>query len=376
MRGKAIWILSFFTFLSALNSITAIILAINLGIMANFQPYLISSLTGAIPIYVYLIVSILATLVFLLATSSKVVSELSDRELLYEINQRSELLQDGQALLKANQDELKGTVLLVKQNIDQTQKQITHNFSEQEKHLEEIQAELTRNIEYESTNITSRIRKNLTQGFSKQEENLTQLHDSLAKGFKTQLADAKVQIGKQIQKLENNIQKSEKRAKKNEKMLIKQENEILDIKDKITQLEEKIVKPKAQLTSQSSPEEIRGIGPNTNNELKEMGITNVGELILTDPQIIAEKTSASENMAKKLQVIAQLSMIPSLKERDINLLEEIGITNQQELANQDPIEIGRKINEILKAQIESGKIPETTKPTIEEIQSWIKFAKT
>ena len=80
--------------------------------------------------------------------------------------------------------------------------------------------------------------------------------------------------------------------------------------------------------------------------------------------------------ALKLQGIAQLSMVPGVKEKDIILLEEIGITNRQELANQDAIGIGRKINKSLKAQIESGKILETEKPTIEEIQSWIRFAKT
>ena len=65
-------------------------------------------------------------------------------------------------------------------------------------------------------------------------------------------------------------------------------------------------------------------------------------LIFITPAI-AQKTSTSEKMAKKLQGIAQLSMIPSLQEKDIALLEEIGIADQQDLANQDPIKMGRKI---------------------------------
>jgi predicted flap endonuclease-1-like 5' DNA nuclease len=323
-----------------------------------------------------LITSILATLALLAATSHKVVTDLSQEELLNEINQRAELLEDGQTLLKSNQEDIKGTTFLIKQNIDQTQKQIKHNFTEQEKNLKELHEESTKNLEYESANITSKIRKNLKEDFTKQEKNLKQIHNSLTAKIENDSADIKLQIGTQLQTIEITQQQNEKTAKKTIKDLTKQKKEIQDIKDKITQIEQQFILPKALLTSQSNPEKVRGIGPNTNNELKEMGITNIAELILADPKIISQKTSASEKMAKKLQGIAQLSMVPSLEEKDIATLEEIGITDQKELANQTPIEIGRKINKMLQEQINQGKTPEIEKPTIEKIRTWIKYAKT
>jgi predicted flap endonuclease-1-like 5' DNA nuclease len=375
LRGKAIWILGFFTFLSALNAITAIVLSINIGIQTNFQPYLIGGLTGAIPVYVYLVASILATLFFLAATSHKIVKDLTDTELLNEINQRAGLLQDGQTLLESNQKEQKRTIFIIKQNLDQTKKQISNSFVEQEKVQNKIREELVNTIKDESVNITIKNRKNLKDKFIKQEETLAELHSSLTTRLEGELANIKAQIGTQLQKLQNTLQESEKIVKKNTKTITNQKSDIAEIKEKIIKLEEEFVKPKAQLTSQSNPEEIRGIGPNINNELKEMGINSVDELILADPRLIAKKTSISEKMALKLQGIAQLSLIPSLQEKDIILLEEIGITNQQELANQKPIDIGRNINKVLKGLINSGKIVEEEKPTIEEIRSWIKFAK-
>jgi hypothetical protein len=58
------------------------------------------------------------------------------------------------------------------------------------------------------------------------------------------------------------------------------------------------------------------------------------------------------------------------------LLEEAGVTNRKELASQDSLELGRKINDIFKVYVAEEKMSEAEKPTIEEIDSWIKFAKT
>jgi hypothetical protein len=375
LRGKAIWILSFFTLLSALNAITAIVISINLGIEANFQPYLIDTLTGAIPVYWYLIGSIVGVVIFLAATSASIVSELSKIELLQQINKNTEQLKDGQTLLKTNQEDLIGTAFLLKQNIDQTQKQITHNFSEQEKHLKELHEDSTKKIEEESVSITTKIRKNMKDNFGKQEESLQELHSSLSQRIEGEAIDAKAQVEIKLQTLQTMLQNREKAAKKQEKILTTQKKEIAAIKDQITQIEEQFILPKTLLNSQSNPEKVRGIGPNTNNELKAMGITNIGELIIADPKAVAQKTSASEKMVKKLQGIAQLSMIPSLQDKDIALLEEIGIVDQKNLANQNAIEMGKKIQKTIKDQIEAGKTPEIEQPSIEQIRSWIKYSK-
>jgi predicted RecB family nuclease len=110
-------------------------------------------------------------------------------------------------------------------------------------------------------------------------------------------------------------------------------------------------------------------------ELKSIGITNVGELIMADPVIIDEKTRASREMAERLQATAQLLMIPSVDENAAELLLDAGVTSRRELAAQDLVPLSRKIGEIAKTYIKEGKMSEDKKPTIEEISSWIKMAK-
>ena len=68
-------------------------------------------------------------------------------------------------------------------------------------------------------------------------------------------------------------------------------------------------------------------------------------------------------------------MIPSVDENDAELLVEAGVTSRKELAAQDLVPLSRKIGEVAKTYIEEGKMPEDEKPTIEEISSWIKMAK-
>jgi predicted RecB family nuclease len=84
----------------------------------------------------------------------------------------------------------------------------------------------------------------------------------------------------------------------------------------------------------------------------------------------------SEKTAEKLQGRAQLAMVPGVKEKDLILLEDAGVTNRKELASQDSLELGRRINGIFKVYVAEGKMAEAEKPTIEEIDSWVKFAKT
>jgi len=189
------------------------------------------------------------------------------------------------------------------------------------------------------------------------------------------LADVKDDLTRQVAKMGNAVERQENRNIKSAKAILKQEGEIADISLKLEKLEADFVKPKPQLTSQDKVEDVRGIGETTGNELREMEITNVGELILTDPAVIAEKTEMSEKTVEKLQGRAQLAMVPGVKEKDSVLLEEAGVTNRKELASQDPFELGRRINEIVKVYVEEGKISEAEKPTLEEIDSWIRFAK-
>jgi len=375
LQGKAIWILGFFSFLSGLSAVHAIVLAVNLGMEGIWQPYLIGSLTGGIPVYVYLLASILATLVFLGATSSKVVSELSNKALLNEINAKAKNLENGQQLQQSLLESLKARVFLVDESLNAARKEISEKFSNQEKEIKQVYASLVNRFDTKLADVKNGIGKQLGDGLSEQAEMLKEFHASLVNRFDTKLADVKDGVTRRLAEIEKTMKKHEKRNRNSAAAIVKQSGEIASIKLKIERLEDELTKPKPQLTSQSDPVDVRGIGPNTKDELKEMGITNVGELILTDPKKIAEKTTISEKTAEKLQGIAQLSMVPGIKEKDIILLEEVGVTNRKELGNQDPIELGRRINETFKVLVEKGRISEADKPKIEEIYDWIKFAK-
>jgi predicted flap endonuclease-1-like 5' DNA nuclease len=376
LQGKSIWILGFFSFLSGLNAVNAIVMSVNLGIDGTLQPYLIDSLTGAIPVYVYLLASIIATLIFLGATSSKVVSELSNKALLNEINGKVNSLENGQQFQQSILESLKARVFLVDESLDAAKKDIAKRFNEQEKELKQVHANLANKFGSELAAVKNGVGKQLEEGFSEQAEMLRQFHSSIVNRFDTKLADVNTEMAKKLAKVEETTHRYAQRIRKSTATIMKQKDEIADISLRIAKLEEELAKPKPQLTSQSDTEEVRGIGPNTKDELREMGITNVEELILADPKVIAEQTNISEKTAEKLQGVAQLSMVPGVGEKDLVLLEEVGITDRKELANQDPLELSRKINGVFQVCVEKGKISETGKPTIEEIYTWVKSAKT
>ena len=67
-------------------------------------------------------------------------------------------------------------------------------------------------------------------------------------------------------------------------------------------------------------------------------------------------------------------MVPGIDENDAGLLEEAGIIGRRELASQDPVQLSRMIGEVVKANA-PGRPSEGGKPTIEEVSSWIRLAK-
>ena len=375
MRGKAIWVLGFFSFLAGLFAIHSIILAVDLGLEGIWQPWLIDSLTGGIPVYAYLLVSVIATLLFLGGTTSKVVTELSNKELLIEINEKANNLESGQKLQQKLLESLQARVFLVDESLGAARKEISEKFSNQEKEIKQVHANLVNRFDTRLADAKAVIGKQLGDGFNEQVELLKEFHASLLSRFDTQLADVKSGVTRKLGEIENTMARHEQRNTKNAKAILKQMGEIADIRMKVERLEAELANlPKPQLTSQSSTEDVRGIGETTGNDLREMGITNVRDLVFTDPAVIAEKTGMTVKTVEKLQGRAQLQMIPGIKEKDLILLEDAGVTNRKELAAQDPIELGIKINEIIKFYVEEGKISEAEKPTIEEIHSWIKFA--
>lgn len=378
MQGKTIWILGFLTFLAALNAINAIFMSFSLGMEGTFQPYLIDSLTGGIPVYVYLFVSVLATFLFLGATSIKTVTELSNKALLNEINSKVNTIESGQKLQQKVLESLQARVFLVDESVNGMRKEVVKAFTKQAEELKQVQANLAKNqsnLAKKFDNDLGAVKGEMTRQINGQSEEIKKINRNLANLFNKNLAEVKDELAGQLARLAGTMASHERRNRKSEKIILKQEEEIAEIKTKMELLEEESVAPKPLLTSQCKVEDVRGIGENTGNELREIGITDVGELVLTDPLLIADKTDMSEKTVEKLQGRAQLAMVPGIQEKDIILLEEAGVMNRKELADQDPLELGIKINGISKIYVDEGKIAEAERPTIEEVYTWVKAAK-
>jgi len=385
LKGIAIWILGFFSFLAGSNVVNAIIMWFNLGPEGTFTPYLLGGLTGTIPVYVYLLVSVLATLAFLGPTSHKVVSDLANTDQINAINEKADSLVAGQQSQEKVLEGVQAKVFLVDESLERTRKEFSKRLSDQGDAIKQsmesghqAQQKLLQGVEKRMLLLDGSlegIKKEFSKEIGEQAEAIRDVNANLVDKFGTQLASMKEDVAKQLGKVENALAQHEQRDKKTVKAITKQGDEIAEIKMKLEKLENELARPKPLLTSQSNPEDVKGIGPVKGAELKEIGIANVGELIMADPKILAGKTDSSEKTVEKLQGRAQLSMVPGVKEKDLFLLEEAGITDRKSLAEQDPIELSRKINGIFTVNVEEGKVSEADKPTIEEIGSWVRFAK-
>ena len=368
MEGKAIWILGFFSFLSAANTINAIILWTNQGAEYIFQPFLFAGLTEGIPVYVYLLISVIAALIFFGATAHKIISELSNKAILNAINAKVDTIGSEQKVQQQVLESMQARVFLVDESLNGMRKEVAKAFGKQGEEIKQVQADLVKKFDGELADV----RSVMTRQFIGQSDEMKKINTNLTKN----LAGVKDELSAQLVRMGDAMDRHEQRNVKSEKAILKQKDEIAEVKSKLERLENEFVKPKPLLASHCNVEDVRGIGETTGKDLRAMGITNVGELLLTEPAVIAVRTGMSEKTVEKLQGRAQLAMVPGVKEKDLILLEEAGVTNRKELASQDPFELGKKINGIFKFYVAEGKIAENEKPTIEEIDSWIRFAKT
>lgn len=338
MKVTALWILGFFTFVAGLNAVNAVVLWTQLGPETIIQPYLIGNYIGSLSVATYLWISILATFVFLGMTLSQLVSKLPDSTMFDDVIQKMmDLKNDDKALEK-----IKTRLMIIDAGLSDIRRGFLEGLNEQGADIKKLRLEL----------------------FNKLDKKLTSLKEEVAKS-----------IEKMEKSIEKTLKKAETTNRKSSNTRVKQLKEIANIRSKLEKLERELASPKPKLTSQSDIKRVRGIGTHLANQLKGIGITSVGELILADPQVIAEKTGTSRKVLEKLQGRAQLLMIPGITEKDATLLEELGVTTRKKLAEQDPIELGKKMNGILNDYVQRGRLSEVERPTIEEITSWIKLAK-
>jgi hypothetical protein len=178
-----------------------------------------------------------------------------------------------------------------------------------------------------------------------------------------------------ILKQEATITAVKRLSEENTKALKAQQKELNAIKAKLESIEGSMIQTQAELKSSDNPEEIKGIGPALGKELRVIGINSVGEFLTTDPEVIGDKTRVSPEMAANLQAAAQLTMVPNVDADDAELLVEAGIKSRKQLAEQELIDLSKKINELAKIYLAQGKITKAESPTIEEISTWIRNAR-
>jgi len=392
LKGKSIWILGFFTILSVANTVNSTIMWFAAGPTSTFTPYLLGSLTGPIPVYVYTLISVLALLAFLGVTAHRLISELS---VLDEIK-----------TIQSNQETQQRTLLNVQNKVGEVDESLDRTSSKLSTEIND-QGEAIKNKVEASEKLIEKTGKNLTEELNSQGEAIKQtveaadqnqqklidalqgrmfLVDENIADFKKQLSDQTKlmknmdttiadSVNAQLNDVRETLTKLESRDAKTATAITKQKGEIEDIKNKIELIEASLIAPKAMLKSNNNVEDVKGIGPNKTEDLNKIGITSVSDLIMADPKVVASALGSSDKTAEKLQGRAQLQMIPGIEEKDLLMLEELDITDRKSLSMQDPIELGKKMNAIFKINLADGKVLEADKPTIDKIESWVKYTK-
>jgi len=339
-RGVAIWIAGFLTFMAGLNSIHAITLWSKGDL--TMSPYLISQIIGEIPIATYFWLSITLTFIFLGLTSIAA----------YRTSPIENTLLNASAKLEENITKFRKDVLAFLKN------------------LSEERGEQTLAVE-EVNKTTKALKKNLSESL----EDDRKAREKLLEKVDTTLISTKGDMLKTIETQEGSIRKIERTSEQSARILESHVKELAEIKARVEKIEAKLTPEPPRLTSKSNVEEVKGIGPRIANELKILGITNVMDLVTADPIVVMKKTgSISSEKVAQWQAIAQLQMIPCINEDNAELLEKAGIKSRRELADQDPVSLSKKIDEIFKGQNAYGKVPKGEKPTIEEIAYWIRLA--
>ena len=425
MKGISIWILGFLSILTGAMLINSVSMWVSLGPESLFSPPALGSLIGQIPVYVYFLFAAILTLVFLAAFSHQLVTNLSDEARIMAVSKKivnlesehqihQKALQDLQEKTFAIDDNLKRSVELARGlseqgettrcSLESGQQNNQNKLQEMDTKVCAIDESLTRTADLsrkQNEEVVTMLH-NLEAGLQDHQKisediqkQIESLDESLSrfrvvspepaiagkgiavnlKQITPQLTEIRETMEKQLSEMQNALSEQKQNQKKATKTITKQRTEIVGLQSKIEQLESELAKPKPVLTSQSNVEEIRGIGPKTGTLLNEMGITNVGDLLIADASAVAEKIGSSEKNVEKMLNKTQLLMVPGLSEKHTILLEEVEITDKKSLAEQDPIKLSRKINGVLKATVEKGQVSEEDKPTLEDLTSWIKFVK-
>lgn len=317
-RGAAVWALAFLSLLSALNVFNAVLRLTIQGSNSTAEFSLFSIMLGSINTEVYFWVSLILTFVLFGITALIVYRGFpADPEVLDRL------------------EKLESILALNTNMLENTQMGFFRRLEENEKATDEAVRKISLNLE-EAT-------KNNRDVLEKQKKAL----QTVANQNKESVASVK-----------------------------KYAEELTDIRKKVKKIKKELMPTKPKLTSQSKMASLKGVKPLLAEELQRMGVTNIGEFLITDPAIIAQKCVDSPENVTNLQAMAQLMMVPGIDDKDAELLLKVGVTSRRELANQDAVQLCKAVAGIAKAYVEQGKMSVRRIPTIEDFSSWIMLAKT
>jgi predicted flap endonuclease-1-like 5' DNA nuclease len=350
-RGIAVWLSGFATFIAVLCSISMAIQLITDGQGAIVRPYVIGDLVGDLSVESYLWISIAVTFIFLGITCVIAYrKQAPDPEIV-------------KLLLKVG-----GNLAALRK----TQEASITETAEQLEYSRKINSKFFGKI---SSDIEEAGKSTLVQ-FENQDKNLKKTRRDVISTVEKLATETGEKISVDLNKQETSMLKIKRLNEESSSALKNQQVKLEEISRKLETIEDNlVVSVQAKLKSFDNPEEIKGIGPALGKELKELGISSVGDFLTTEAAVIGEKTRVSQEMAENLQAMAQLMMIPGVDANDAELLIESGIKTRKELADQDLINLCRKVAEIAKNYIQENKISNDEYPTIEEISSWIRSAK-
>ena len=380
LKGVTIWLLAFLSLLGGANVVKATFMWFDLGPEALFMPYLLGSLTGQIPVYVYLLFSILITLAFLGGLAHKLVSDLSPEDKMRIMYESMLRLESGHQVHQKTLQDFQDKLYAIEESLERTI-ELSRNQSEQgENMLRNLESgyQANQNALQDLTERVCAIDENLRSGSIGGAEQVIESEEvtaSLEEKITPQIAEIKENIAKQLLEVESAMTQQKQRQTKATKSITKQKTEIAGIQSKLEKLERELSQPKPVLTSKNDVKAVRGIGPKTGALLKKLGIKNVGDLLIADAPAVAKKVGTTEKSIEKMQSQAQLLMVPGLSKKHVVLLEAVGVSDRRSLAEQEPIELSKKINGVFKAAMDKGQVSKEDKPTIEELDSWIKFVK-
>lgn len=360
-KGIAVWLLGFLTFLASLNAFNAALIWTLEGSQYEFEPYLVGQFTGNMQVTHYFWISVGAA--FILFACTAVVAFRKpplDPDLV-------EMLAGISNNIVANKTALEEGLETNRSYIEITKTDLLERMETQKRANE-------KSFETINTNLEG-TRKETLDAVKKQGRELQKVSQELSTALGTSANSVREEVLGALTKQEEVIRRVERSSNRSIKTIENATADLAEMKARLETLEITLALPQPKLTSHSSARDVKGIGPRLAEELEAIGIINVGEFLNGDPVLIDDKTRLTRETAERLQGSVQLLMIPGIDQTDVELLEEVGVTNRKELAGHDPFELSRKLAEVAKTYVEEKKISESQKPTVEEAVSWVKQAK-